>query len=84
MENGTFHLEINILKRGLTQEQRIKIGVARCARVSYLNFTTGISSHHKDYKVHDDLFRSGHMCYDDKTEIATSYRLEKMVRSNFK
>jgi thymidylate synthase ThyX len=39
---------------------RLKIATARCARVSYMNFE-GDFEYAKDYKLHDDLLKSGHM-----------------------
>lgn len=48
------------LEEGLTDEQIIKICVARCARVSYLNFE-GDMAYEKDYALHDGLVANGHM-----------------------
>lgn len=45
---------------GLSLEEQIKVGAARCARVSYLNFF-GKIDHEKDYKLHDGLADDGHM-----------------------
>ena len=44
---------------GISLENRIKISVARCARVSYLNFEGNID-HEKDYALHDLLAADGH------------------------
>ena len=40
-------------------KDKIKIAVARCARVSYLNFEGNID-HEKDYDLHDKLAEQGH------------------------
>lgn len=48
------------LDENLTTEQKLKIGTARCARVSYLNFEGDID-HQKDYDLHDGLLASGHL-----------------------
>lgn len=51
------------LDRGLTNEEldfaRIKIAVARCARLSYMTFD-GKIDYEKDIKLHDQLFASKH------------------------
>lgn len=39
---------------------RLKVSVARCARVSYLNFD-GSNDLSKDFRLHDDLLANGHM-----------------------
>jgi hypothetical protein len=44
---------------GLLDEERLKIATARCARVSYENFDGEININ-SDYKLHDDLAKSGH------------------------
>ncbi|MEK6886351.1 MAG: FAD-dependent thymidylate synthase [Nanoarchaeota archaeon] len=44
---------------GLSLEQKLKIGTARVARVSYLNFEGKIDPA-KDYDLHDRLKESGH------------------------
>lgn len=41
------------------EENLLKIGVARCARVSYLTFE-GVIDYEKDYALHDQLKESGH------------------------
>jgi thymidylate synthase ThyX len=43
----------------LSIQDKLKICVARCARVSYLNFD-GIIDHKKDYDLHDKLAEEGH------------------------
>jgi thymidylate synthase ThyX len=59
---GEWHLPFadKYLGEGLSTEQLLKITVARCARVTYLNFEGDIN-HAKDYQLHDDLLASGHM-----------------------
>ena len=46
-------------KDNLTQEELIKVCIARCARVSYLNFDGQISKE-SDIRLFEDLKRSGH------------------------
>lgn len=59
--DGGWHLPFgDRMPEGLTQEQQIKIAVARCARVSYLTFEGDIDPG-KDYDLHDSLLQSGHM-----------------------
>ena len=41
------------------EKNLLKIGVARCARVSYLNFE-GVIDYEKDYALHDQLKNDGH------------------------
>lgn len=41
------------------EEDLLKIGVARCARVSYLTFE-GVIDYEKDYALHDQLKEDGH------------------------
>ncbi len=59
---GEWHLPFadKYLIDDLTIEELLKIVAARCARVSYKNFLGDID-YKKDYKLHDDLLRSGHM-----------------------
>lgn len=59
---GEWHIPFGdkYLEHGISEKERVKIGVARCARVSYLNFEGDID-HQKDYQLHDDLLKSGHM-----------------------
>ena len=52
---GDRYLDENLSKLSL-----VKISVARCARVSYLNFN-GFVEHEKDYALYDMLLKSGHM-----------------------
>jgi thymidylate synthase ThyX len=47
-------------ERFSTQDLQIKIAVARCARVSYMNFE-GKDDYKSDIKLHDMLKESGHM-----------------------
>jgi thymidylate synthase ThyX len=44
----------------LSQEDRLRVATARCARVSYVNFE-GEIDHKKDFDLHDSLLKSGHM-----------------------
>jgi thymidylate synthase ThyX len=46
--------------QAVTQEYKIKIATARCARVSYMNFE-GKEDYTADIKLHDSLLASGHM-----------------------
>lgn len=45
---------------GVSREDQIKIAVARCARLSYMNFD-GAINHEKDLELHDILLSSKHM-----------------------
>lgn len=56
---GQWHLPFAELAGRLTQEQMLKVSVARCARVSYLNFE-GKIDHEKDFQLCDSLIQSGH------------------------
>lgn len=58
---GEWHLPFGdmYIDEGVSLENRIKISVARCARVSYLNFEGNID-HEKDYNLHDILAKEGH------------------------
>lgn len=62
LTQGEWHIPFGDMYLGeeLTLPLLLKIGTARCARVSYLNFEGNIE-HEKDYKLHDDLLESGHM-----------------------
>lgn len=44
---------------GLSNDDKLKVCTARCARTSYLNFD-GDFSYEKDFKLHDDLLSSKH------------------------
>lgn len=46
------------------------ISAARCARISYLTHD-GERDPEKDIKLAERLLKSGHMCYDNQTEILT-------------
>lgn len=48
------------MEAGLSLEQQIKIGVARCARVSYKTFEGDID-YERDYTLHDKLLTDKHM-----------------------
>lgn len=74
LKAGEWHIPFGdkYIEEGLTLEQQIKIGVARCARVSYLNFE-GEIKHEKDYQLHDDLLASGHMSPFEHVAKAQSY-----------
>lgn len=58
---GGWHIPFGdkYLDEALSLPNRIKIAVARCARVSYLNFEGDID-HEKDYILHDELLRNSH------------------------
>lgn len=45
---------------GCTEEERKKIAVARCARISYENFNGEINKE-DDIRLHDSLWNNGHM-----------------------
>ncbi len=45
---------------GLTEEEKIKVSVARCARVSYLNHDQNVN-HKKDFELYQRLLDSKHM-----------------------
>jgi thymidylate synthase ThyX len=47
------------IKENISIQDMLKISVARCARVSYLNFE-GKIDHEKDYVLHDQLASDGH------------------------
>lgn len=58
---GEYHIPFgDQMPDGLTQEQRIKVAVARAARLSYLTFEGEIDVA-KDYALHDQLLTAGHM-----------------------
>ena len=61
ISNDEWHLPFGdmYVDEGLSLENKIKISVARCARVSYLNFEGNID-HEKDYNLHDILAKEGH------------------------
>jgi hypothetical protein len=54
-----WHIPFGDKCEGLTFEQKLKVAVARAARVSYNNFE-GEIDFQKDFKLHDDLKESGH------------------------
>lgn len=58
---GEWHLPFGdaYIDDGITIENALKISVARCARVSYLNFEGKIDNQ-KDYDLHDRLMNEGH------------------------
>lgn len=74
LQEGEWHIpfggNINLpstipIEEGLTLQEgldalRVKIAVARCARVSYLNFD-GKDDYQADIILHDRLLKSGHM-----------------------
>jgi thymidylate synthase ThyX len=68
---GDMYIEENI-----STENMLKISVARCARVSYLNFE-GKIDHEKDYGLHDQLASDGHWSPFEHCAYAT----ENNVRS---
>ncbi len=48
------------MREGLSKNDKIKIATARCARVSYMNFE-GKDDYEADFKLYDQLLKSGHM-----------------------
>jgi thymidylate synthase ThyX len=56
---GEWHLPFSDKMEGLTNEQKIKLSTARCARVSYLTHD-GEHSIEKDIAMHDKLTKDGH------------------------
>jgi len=58
---GDWHIPFGdrFIDENLKVKDKIKIAVARCARVSYLNFEGNID-HKKDYDLHDKLAEQGH------------------------
>ena len=68
------------MPEGLTEEQLIKICVARCARVSYLNFEGNID-HEKDYALYDNLRTNRHM---SPFEHAAQSKSKNFVSGNFR
>ena len=93
---GEWHMPFGdrYLDEGLSQAQRLKICVARCARISYLNFDGDID-HEKDYRLHDDLMKAPHpspfehasMAYDPDVFSIVEFDgrdyLMRAARSNF-
>lgn len=80
--SGEWHIPFGdkYVAEGLTLEQRLKIGVARAARVSYKNFEGDID-HEKDYELHDNLLKSGH--FSPFEHVASAF-LSENFRGNFK
>jgi hypothetical protein len=73
LAEGEWHLAFGdrMLSDSWTVEQKLKVCTARAARLSYFNFHN-IPSLQDDVRLHDDLLRNGHMCYDEQTEVLTS------------
>lgn len=60
-EEGEWHIPFgDQMPDDLTHEQRLKVAVARAARLSYLTFE-GEMNVEKDYELHDRLLASGHL-----------------------
>lgn len=60
LQPGEWHIPFgDRMPEGLTWDERIKVAVARCARVSYDNFE-GAQDVRKDFALHDRLAASGH------------------------
>lgn len=58
---GEWHIPFgDQMPEGLTEEQRLKVAVARAARLSYLTFEGEIDPQ-KDYELYDRLLASGHL-----------------------
>lgn len=56
----TIHLPFENHSEQFTEDEKIKINVARCARLSYETFDGNIDPE-KDFELHDQLLKSGHM-----------------------
>lgn len=57
---GEWHIPFSDkMPEGITLEQKLKIAVARCARLSYMTFDGEINPE-KDYELYDKLASSGH------------------------
>lgn len=58
---GDWHIPFGdkFIDEKLSVQNKLKICVARCARVSYLSFD-GVIEHQKDYDLHDRLAEEGH------------------------
>lgn len=62
LEPGEWHLPyVRADESGLDIGDRVKISVARCARVSYLNHDNSAPNIDNDIALHDRLLRDGHM-----------------------
>jgi len=60
LQDGEWHIPFgNQMPESLTWEEKIKVAVARAARVSYNNFD-GTQDTEKDFKLHDRLAKDGH------------------------
>lgn len=59
LEIGDYHLPFSGFKEGLSLDEKIKVSVARCARVSYENFE-GADDYEADFKLYDRLSQMGH------------------------
>jgi thymidylate synthase ThyX len=60
LQPGEWHVPFgSMMEPGLTWDERIKVAVARCARVSFNSFD-GEDTPAKDAKLHDRLAASGH------------------------
>lgn len=60
LQPGEWHIPFgDRIPEELDSEQKMKVVVARAARVSYNNFD-GTSDFEKDFKLHDSLAKSGH------------------------
>lgn len=61
LSKGEWHIPFgNKMPDSLTQEEKIKVAVARCARVSYENFDGEININ-SDFELYDNLLKSGHL-----------------------
>lgn len=72
---GEWHLPLlpdrgQLENEGYKLQDLIEISVGRCARVSYLTHS-GIRDPMQDIQLCKKLQASGHMCYDDQTEVLT-------------
>jgi thymidylate synthase ThyX len=73
---GEWHLPFadKHIKKGLSQQQLLKIVTARAARLSYLNFDGDIQPE-KDFELHDRLMSSGH--WSPFEHAAMAYKTSK-------
>lgn len=72
IQNGQWHVPFaDKFADGLSLEDKLKISVARAARISYKTFD-GEYSHEKDFALHDSLLQSGHMSPFEHQALAGS------------
>lgn len=85
---GEWHLPFSDKMEGLNNEEKIKVSVARCARVSYLTHD-GEHSIEKDIAMHDKLTKDGHwsptehQAYSEPGSTSGNFRGWKQYRKSF-